>query len=450
MMKLEIIWKIPIIIPTHNIKQWNKSILFNKKENKSFLNKIGGIENLDLFPTTCDPTNIFYQSIRQVKEQNNFYGNKLPFTYSSGLSNSTNTLNLKIHLYKPNLIILSIKLNISNFSLKKIDDLHALKEIKNHTEIFNLLKTIYGLLISGDYRNFKEHNSLPTTYPHIKINTASHRTITDKNTVEVVTGHRDTTAEIIKKVLKKNKDHQINKDLILIDKQGIFARIDSQAHASERKTESASNLFELALVLFISFSKNLQLINDKNNVIKELIKDPQNIITKSITVLNTWNLLLIEFKLNKLIENYLTSMSKFSRIINYLYLKKLVGWILAGIGTILVTWITLFLSDYYNKKDKIKLIEPVDQTLVVEINKTHAFTWEGVKGAAYYVISINKYNSKKDQWENIFPNNIKTSKTNKIQIDINSTGKYQWHVVAKDTKKEAIYDSEKMEFQSTY
>lgn len=307
-LKLNLGWKIVVGAPKTGFDYYSTNKHFNFKTGKSFLKKIGGISSLAYYPFTFDPTHIFYNAIEPFKLENGFSGKRIPF---EGTIEDTyvfqKNIRIKINRFSSDFIILSVSVDEIDFD-EELDNLQKIVKIETHTELYNLVRSICSIISSGGEQVDPIHNK-PKIYPFIQLESTNHANpIDNKLAVELLTRHQNPKPEIIDDVISKNHDHQVDKNSILLDRQGILARYDFDTNENKlikRKFESSHHLFELAISLAHTIEKNrLGTLNtEQEESIYKLIKKPEIIFTKSVTAYKTWELLLNEFKLTLLYDH---------------------------------------------------------------------------------------------------------------------------------------------------
>lgn len=298
----EIHWKIPILLPNLSADYENKlKELFNIRGGNKIFNDFGGLEkkNYD-FSQTLDPKPSFYNCINKIKSSK-ISGKKFPYEYThEEIKNAK--INLNIHRYYKNLIILNIKFTFYLDNSKK--NLLELQDIETHTFIYDLILNIGGLIYSVNPKAFSQIDT-PTVYPCVNI---LHK-LDEKTMVETVTRHKRPPIEIIKAVIEKNSIHQINdKNHVLIDKQGILSVVNdiSLIKDSYRKFISVCAIIELSIVFSIILRKKIFnfLKNTDKNFIIDLIKTPDRIIVESVTSEKAWNVLKDSLKLESKLNHF--------------------------------------------------------------------------------------------------------------------------------------------------
>ena len=304
---LALSWKIVITIPGGGPNYHGANKLFNLRTGKTFLRNIGGISKFSFFPFTLEPTNVFYDALAKLKIENNFTGKKLPFAFKSEYANSLGTVNVKIHLYGPNVVILSVSLSTIDIDADDIDFM-SLQRIDTHIRLYNLVTAICGLIVSGDHRVSTFEKKLKTFPSTLLSATGDNQSVSDQYAVEILTRHSNLKPEIVADVLSKNKEHQLDdRKSILIDRQGIFARMQNTSAESakdDRKYQSSHCLLELAVATskILNTEKFHELSEIERSSLNDLIVNPDIVFANSVTARKTWELLLREFQLDVIYE----------------------------------------------------------------------------------------------------------------------------------------------------
>ncbi|KHF12507.1 hypothetical protein PO80_20595 [Vibrio parahaemolyticus] len=295
--ELSLSWK--ILIPlSKNTPDYYNSDLFKCISGNSFIRKIGGIEDFSFAPVTLEPTVVFYNSLFKIKNEYSFSGKKFPYKDKHG-----NSINFNIRLHKNKFIVITV--SILDFVKSDIKDIKNEQNLKQHIELYNLVKYISGLIVSGDTKNLKPMSSLKV-YPCTVVYSCEENNaeIPDSVAVEILTRHSDLRGEIVNSVINKNDQHQLNSSNILVDRQGIFSRIPFSLYKNsevKKKHFGSSNLFELSIVIYKLLSNKHTILSD--GLIKDLdkiINHPDLFIINSVTARKTLELLISEFNLVKL------------------------------------------------------------------------------------------------------------------------------------------------------
>ncbi|EKN5070560.1 hypothetical protein ACS78Q_06800 [Yersinia enterocolitica] len=139
-----------------------------------------------------------------------------------------------------------------------------------------------GIIKNGNYKNIIPLTSIPTFRCTLieMVNEDFH--FEKKQLVESLTGHMQPVQNIIDDVLERNKDHQLNEALTLIDKQGVIQKIPydfSEKKEAQRKYISCCNLFELMIVIKRTMQDDYLGANRLFiKALDELVRNPERIV----------------------------------------------------------------------------------------------------------------------------------------------------------------------------
>lgn len=454
-LKANLAWKLVVGVPEEGVDYCAANKHFNVKTGKTFLKKVGGISSLDFLPYTFEPTNVFYHAIEPCKLENGFVGKKMPFTFEVVKAERVKKpLNIKIHRYTSKLVILSVSVNSVEFS-GSINDLQEFMQIEYHNEIFNLVRTLCGIISSGG-RNNTPIQQKPKVYPYFEFESVNDNDfISDEAAVELLTRHKNPKLEIIESVISKNKDHQLDNNSILIDRQGILARYSQELgeyQSVQRKYESSHYLFELAIALsnILDDGDFLTLNTEQRVSISKLIKNPKVVFIKSVTAYKTWLLLLEEFKLKELYDLVATSnhpdedLQKTLEPPSVLDNKEwsdLKKWSMGILSVLLISSIlwaagAIFKENSPFANKSVSLFTPIDGSHHQKNNDKIEFNWEEVKNAKKYILIIERLDSN-NKWlpqnggRYVIFHNAKSAA-------INEDGRFKWKVIARDIDEDEI------------
>lgn len=450
-LKLNLAWKIVVGAPENGVNYCNAIKHFNVKTGKNFINKIGGISSLDFYPNTFDPTNVFYNAIESYKSENGFDGKRIPF--EGTVAGVRVPVKIKIHQFSSEFVIISISVDEIDFN-GTIDDLQKLIKIESHKELLTLVRVICSIICSGGKESSPVRRKLKA-YPYIALESSnSDNLVENEVAVELLTRHKSPKPEIVQSVLSKNDDHQLDSNSILIDRQGILARYFLEASENQsikRKFESSHYLFELAisLVHILENDQYSSLSEEQRVSITKLVTNPEIVFTKSVTAYKTWKLLLEEFRLSDLYDNYVGDTKK-SVAIEPTNDKKewseLEKWAMSILSTLvvgLVIWSGSTLYQEFNPfKDKpIKLLQPLDGAQISNDTTRINFDWEDIEDAAKYILIVEQYNEKNKKWFSLESEDRKVESLSSSSISMSNEGGFKWNVVARDKDEEKIAES---------
>lgn len=305
--KLEQSWKILISLDDKSPDYVDSHKLFLLESGKSFMRKIGGgMENFEISPLVLRPTITFNNAISKIANKLGFTGNKAPYKKGS------ETLNITIHLYFEKYIILTLK--HTKADIPSAVNLREITLLTHYPDIYKLALSIAGLIKSGNYKNISPLTSIGTLRcTSIEISDDNSNHFDDSDLVESLTGHLQPVQNIVHDVLKRNRTHQLNEALTLIDKQGVIQQIPYAFPAKKeahKKYMICCNLFEL----FILINKAVQdkALGTNKNFIKAitlLVKTPEKIVN-SYTAIKTIEQFLKDFHLSNSLHDLELEASK--------------------------------------------------------------------------------------------------------------------------------------------
>lgn len=441
-------WKIILELPESLHTEVESSNLFNLKTGNSFLKGVGGFSDDTFSPEVLDPTNVFHNALNKVKLSLGFKGRRFPYTGSDDQQ-----LNVNIRRFGGRVVIVTIQLKkpfVSDDS-----EIYELQKISNHPDIYTMAKSICGLILSGDFYAFNAIHS-PKVYPCTQsVILGENDWISDRRAVEILTRHIEPNENIVSKVISKNASHQLDASNILIDRQGIFYRVPERlvnSHSVNKKLLGTCNIFEYAVALSKILEKNYfdNLDYVTKDFLKKLILEPELVILHSVTSLETWRLLVIEFKLDSLLstvsfepnrEPWWTFLTKIST-------ESKRFWIICLIISVLC-W-AFQQSIYFNKltsvfsMPEIEVIEPDDQEVIEVSDNSILIKWENVDGASKYIIKLHILDSGKWVLPPVDHRLIATTAQTKLTVSPKSS--YKFSIEAYDSHGDQIAKSEESFF----
>ncbi|QWL81494.1 hypothetical protein HQ395_23500 [Aeromonas hydrophila] len=159
----------------------------------------------------------------------------------------------------------------------------------------------------------------------------------------------------------------------------------------------------MSKILEKNYFDNLDYVT--KDFLKKLILEPELVILHSVTSLETWRLLVIEFKLDSLLSTVsFEPKLKIKREPWWTFLTKISTeskrfWIICLIISVLC-W-AFQQSIYFNKltsvfsMPEIEVIEPGDQEVIEVSDNSILIKWEKVDGASKYIIKLHVLDSGK-------------------------------------------------------
>ncbi|MCZ6362899.1 fibronectin type III domain-containing protein [Vibrio parahaemolyticus] len=448
-------WKIVLELPESLHTEVESSNLFNFKTGNSFLKGVGGFSDYTFSPEVLDPTNVFHNALNKVKLSLGFKGRRFPYT-----SSDDQQLNVNIRRFGSRVVIVTIQLKkpfVSDDS-----EIYELQKISNHPDIYTMAKSICGLILSGDCNAFNAIHS-PKVYPCTQsVILGENNWISDRRAVEILTRHIEPNENIVSKVISKNVSHQLDASNILIDRQGIFYRVPERlvnSHSVNKKHLGTCNIFEYAVALSKVLEKkyfdNLDCVT--KDYLKKLILEPELVILHSVTSLETWRLLVIEFKLDSLLstvsfepkltikrEPWWTFFTNISTESKRFWIICLIisGLCWAFQQSIYFDKLTSFFS-----MPEIEVIKPGDQEVIEVSDNSILIKWEEVDGASKYVINLHVLDSGKWALPPVDHRLIATTAQAKLTVSPKSS--YKFSIEAYDSHGDQIAKSDESFFGVT-
>ena len=308
----------------HNFKD---NIIFNVSPNPGLYNQFGLPLNLSYVPQILAPTVIFHQTIKKnlIKQGIEIDEKKFPYNIYIPNFNAKVLLNVKIRLFQPN--ILSLTVAVSNLP----STLDALKLIKyQKINQFNPIQDIIQWTIRmATTLNHRDFDSLkPLGYKHVPVMQLDGICLPEefqnhiKNNISKYAGilirnsnYKSMGNKIQDVILEKNSEHNLknNFELYLIDKQGILYLTPIETQIDDKIKSKlfykSNDLYEIALVFgeylsnYLSFRvHNEDLADFFLYKIRSWIEEPELIFRHSVDQKNIWNLLTIELGLKATIQ----------------------------------------------------------------------------------------------------------------------------------------------------
>ncbi|MCA3929056.1 hypothetical protein [Vibrio vulnificus] len=449
-------WKIVLKLSEISPDYTKNHKLFNIRTGKSFIKGIGGIDvdECGFFPTVLEPTNIFHNALNRIKKDTGFKGRRFPYLNESGQK-----FNVSFRLYSNRTVIASIAL-LSDINSPK-NGIPDLQKLSSHKEIYDIVCNALGLISSGDAKKFTVQTS-PKIYPITQTIIGSESSwISDELAVEVVTRHPQPNENIVSDVVSKNSEHQLDNSNILMDRQGIFYRIPEHSFNSpsvKKKFLGTSNLFEYAVAIsyLLRNGTYFRLNNVEKNFINEIITNPKLVFLESTTSLETWDLLVKEFRLDILLDsvskkkayNKEKEASRFIEMFSYLKSispeSKTGVLILAVLGGV---WGVFSQTPYYDRLidpivslKSIEIIVPEDAKLASPIDGKILIQWEEIKSSNDYIVFLEKLNS--GQWVSTNEYHRTISQDNHTSVAVKEQESYRFRVEARNINGDIVAKSD--------
>ncbi|CAI8833135.1 hypothetical protein [Pseudomonas sp. IT-P176] len=436
----------------NGIEYTSSCSLFNVLQGKMFVRKMGGVSFFPIAPKTLDPTIVFYNAIKPAMRDNGFSGKKFPLKYDNG-SGAPEAININIHTYSAKVVVLLVsKLIVQREGVAA--SLLVLQDMESHPGLHNLVKAVCSVICFGhgrsDYKSFS-----PKVYPvAVYEKSLGEDSISDVVAVEALTRHRNPRARIIEDTLKKNIDHQVDENSILIDRQGIFARYAYEfgdERNNERKMESVHCLFEVGLALFEIFSsdKYRDLNKSELDFIKILIFSPDIVFIKSVTAYKTWILIADEFKLKRLFETAVElSVAEPATCVHPPMKKEwspMRAWTMSIVSTLLLGVATYFspelYKEYIDSKERVEILSPKDGASLSAPSGEVILSWTEVKKQAESIVMVEKLSGDGKWLPAAHAAGRYVTQDNKMVFEVVELGAFRWRVSIEDSRDSEIGNS---------
>lgn len=292
-------WKIVIPIDANEVDYLSSNRLFKCLTGNNFVRSIGGIEKIGFQPIILQPTLAFHTALAKHIEPIGFSGKRFPYNFGDN-----NSVNVNIHYYLERYIVLTV--NVQQAMSCSVHGIHSAQDLSKQKSLNKFILLLSGLVQSGKTKSFSALTSIKS-YPCTRIfESTEGSTLSDSQAVELLTRHSGANDNIVHNVMSKNLNHQVNASRVLVDKQGLLQVIPFDLRndtETKKKFKSVASLLELAIVISKSLNDK-QLISHESytNEIKHLISNPDLVIQHSVTAKNTFDLLIDEFKLDRLLS----------------------------------------------------------------------------------------------------------------------------------------------------
>lgn len=270
--------------------------LFNFKGGIGFLRSIGGRIRTECAPVVLEPTDVFHQGLTNLRTALKISGCRFPYQIETSDGTGKRRLNATFHLHGRALCI-SVSF-LDDLEVSATSDISNLQRLETHLSLSQLINQIVAIVITGN-RRAKPLGSLPKYYPLVHIvSLGDDAPDWRRDLVELVTRHAMPNGDVVRAVLEKNRRHQVDDSLLLIDKQGIAAYVPVHAgptiRGSLQRFGNAASMLELAAVLRLQLSKqSIDLASD----VLSIITHADDAITESVSAQRTWVLVVDEFRL---------------------------------------------------------------------------------------------------------------------------------------------------------
>jgi hypothetical protein len=275
-------------------------------------------------PKRFDPTIVFQQTIKNRLKKQDIIVNDYKFPYNIYIPklNANIYLNIKIRLFPPNILSLTVTLSgfLSTLNVAKLIEYQDIRELH---PILDIIQCTIGMAETLDHKNFEITQSFiykPIVYLEGVCQSDKFQDYIEKNKSQYIGvlirnyDYNSMDNEVQENILKKNKNHNLksSQEKCLIDKQGILYLAPLNELELNSKTShflKIHDLFEIAIVFreylnqYLSFRiLNEDLADFFIYEIKPWIENFKIIFRNSTTNEFVWELMISELKLKELMQ----------------------------------------------------------------------------------------------------------------------------------------------------
>lgn len=289
---VRLLWKVLLPVSESFHPETANSEFFNLTGGRSFARSLGGDFRLKSVPVVLSPTDLFHAALRQTRTELRLEGSRFP--YRSSNSQEPFSVNFSLHCHSR---FLCVTIRLDPFLVEGECDWAKLQDIRIHGTLWPLTRKVVALSSAGD--KAAPLNREPQVFPAIHIQ-ALEEDLPDwkSQLVSLVTRHPNVNADVVDTVLEKNRAHQLDRTLLLVDKQGVAAYVPSgttsdAVHASLARFENSAAMLQLGAALRLKLRANADLTDDE----RWAISSPNEVIPASVSGRRIWSLIVLEFSL---------------------------------------------------------------------------------------------------------------------------------------------------------
>lgn len=299
-------WKIIKILD--NLPPVNdNNIIFRLSSNKRLYSQFGIPMNFAIIPLSLTPTIVFHQAIKNLLKKKlciDIRERSFPYTIHIAEINTEVSLNIKIRLFPPNILSLTIELSAfsSDLDVVKLIDFQRLDYLR---PIRDIIQWTIGICETFNQKNFTPQSfrskpaihidsiCLPEEFSsHISDNLPKYIGILIR-----VYDYQLMDKDLVERMIEKNREHNLksSQELLLIDKQGILYLTPTKLVSRKQEIpifQRTHDMYEIGIV-FDTFMKNYFSIHSSNEVLAdenlhkiqawlkyEDIKDDSNVVLR--------------------------------------------------------------------------------------------------------------------------------------------------------------------------
>lgn len=302
-MQVTVAWKVFARLTDFKvgISAGQENSFFRVKTGKSILREMGGIVAPSFYPLVLEPKGPFFSKLAVAAKSSNVRAkkNSLTFEFKLPLSNLAVSTCFNIHLFHQFLC-----LSLTTSSINVAGDLCTLKSLRDIQFVDKFQNFINELLwIVADGLSAQIEDGITRkVFPDIQLTSLlPEEDLSPALLTELLTRHASPARNVVDELFEKNRAHQTDGTLALLDRQGIVCYVSStsqpdEKQSNDRRFRSCSAMSELAAAA-------QRLLSDDATPQKffseaeGLILTPRNTIQNSTSAFKAWLLLQEEFGL---------------------------------------------------------------------------------------------------------------------------------------------------------
>lgn len=308
---VRLLWKVLLPISESFHPETKSGEFFNLAGGRSFARSLGGDFRLEAVPVVLSPTDLFHTALRQTRTELGIEGSRFPYRSSTSQQPFSANFSLQCHSR-----FLCVTIRLDPFHVMGECDWAKLQDIRGHGALWTLTRKVLALSSTGD--KTAPLNREPQVFPAIHIQ-ALEEDLPDwkSQLVSLVTRHPNVNTDVVDTILEKNQKHQLDRILLLIDKQGVAAyapigTTSDAVQASLARFENSVAMLQLGAVLRLKLRANAGLTNDE----RWAITSPNEAIPASVSGRRIWSLFVLEFSLPTWLNTVKPMMHEFSPPMN--------------------------------------------------------------------------------------------------------------------------------------
>jgi hypothetical protein len=300
--EVKLTWKFFLrILGARELASGDSTQIFRVRTGKSLLRDVGGTPQTGFFPWVLEPSGPFFSKVVKTAKLASITPQKTWFETTTAVFGGGQQLPFSgtyaLRLYDDELCV---SLDTSSFLLESLHELSAAVNLPVSAPIRAFAARIAEVVrieLGGSGVGSAELK----VYPCLRVVAQpGAEPIQLARLTELLTRHALPSQGVIEEVYAKNRDHQVDGTLVLLDRQGLICYAPPTAHTDERAScdrrfISCSALLELAAAI-----QRLGLQHSKSALLcaaDELVANPKRAIPNSTSASRAWRLLVDEFSL---------------------------------------------------------------------------------------------------------------------------------------------------------